>query len=779
MSTRIKHSWLAWVLLWCGLLATVLMSLQVKHGIEIAAQRHFIFDCDQVALKLRERLNAYALILRGSAGLFAASGVVTRQEWRDYVETLHADQSVPGVQGIGFAQLIAPDQLAAHIAAVRAEGFPDYSVRPAGERSVYSSIVYLEPFTDRNLRAFGYDMFSEPVRRAAMEQARDTGEAALSGKVVLMQETSADVQAGALMYFPIYRHHAPLDTPAQRRVALIGWTYSPYRLTNLMIGILGNWTQQAQQIIHLSIYDGLDIVPEQLLFRSPTTAPAPACFHYERTLEFNGHHWRLVFTQPPCVTNLRNAWLTLALGIALSVLLFSLTLSLLRTRAGIRIAHKLTQQLQRREQALAESEFRWRFAVESAGDSLMDWNLNDGTVFYSMQWQEMLCLSVDMLNGRFGDWEQRLHPDDRTLVWERLQAHFQQPKVPFICEYRIACQNDSWKCLLARGMTVSYDGKGKPQRMLIIHTDITAQRQAAEKLQLAASVFIHAREGIMVTTADGTIVDVNDAFTHITGYPHDEVIGRNPRLLKSGHQTAEFYAAMWRTLIAEGQWVGELWNRRKDGAVYAQMQTISAVRDPQGITQHYVSLFSDITALKEQQRQLEHIAHYDALTTLPNRLLLASRLEQAMAQARRRQQQLAVVYLDLDGFKAVNDNYGHEAGDHLLQAVAMRMKKYLRDSDTLARLGGDEFVAVLVDLEQDICGLPMIERLLWAAAQPVVVDGAQLQVSASIGATFYPQAHDIDADHLLRQADQAMYQAKLSGKNRYHCFGCQLQCHVN
>ncbi|MBK1640560.1 hypothetical protein CKO12_01430 [Chromatium okenii] len=780
MSTRIKHSWLAWVLLWCGLLTAVLTSLQVKQGIESAAQRQFMFDCDQIVLKLHERLNAYALILRGGAGLFAASGTVTRQEWRDYVETLHADHSVPGVQGIGFAQLIFPSQLAAHIAAVRAEGFPDYTVRPVGERSVYSAIIYLEPFTDRNLRAFGYDMFSEPVRRAAMEQARDTGEAALSGKVMLLQETSTDVQAGALMYFPIYRHRAPLDTLAQRRAALIGWTYSPYRLTNLMVGILGDWTQYATQVISLSIYDGM-IAPERLLFRNSTSMPpdAPGCLQYEQTLEFNGQHWRLVFTQPPCTTNLLNAWLALAMGIALSVLLFSLTLSLLRTRASIRIAHKLTQQLQRREQALAESEFRWRFALESAGDSLMDWNLNDGTVFYSTQWQEMLGVTADALRGRFGEWEQRLHPDDRAQVWKLLQAHFHQPTTTFTCDYRIACEDGSWKCLLARGMTVSYDGSGKPQRMLIIHTDITAQRQAAEKLQLAASVFIHAREGIMVTTPDGTIVDVNDAFTRITGYPHDEVIGCNPRLLKSGHQPTEFYAAMWRTLIEEGQWIGELWNRRKDGSLYAQMQTISAVRDPQGVTQHYVSLFSDITALKEQQRELEHIAHYDALTKLPNRLLLASRLDQAMAQARRRQQQLAVVYIDLDGFKAVNDNYGHEAGDHLLQAVAARMKKYLRDSDTLARLGGDEFVAVLVDLEQDICGLPMIERLLWAAAQPVVVDGAQLQVSASIGATFYPQAHEIDADHLLRQADQAMYQAKLSGKNRYHCFDCQLQCHLN
>jgi diguanylate cyclase (GGDEF)-like protein/PAS domain S-box-containing protein len=286
---------------------------------------------------------------------------------------------------------------------------------------------------------------------------------------------------------------------------------------------------------------------------------------------------------------------------------------------------------------------------------------------------------------------------------------------------------------------------------------------------LAASVFTHASEGIMITTADGTIIDVNDAFTRITSYARDEVLGRNPRLLTSGQQGREFYESMWRTLIEVGHWSGEIWNRRKNGEVYAQRQTISAVRDKQGGTQHYVSLFSDITALKEHQRQLEHIAHYDALTTLPNRVLLSFRLLQAMAQTKRRAQRLAVAYLDLDGFKAINDTHGHEAGDQLLMIVAGRMKQSLREGDTLARLGGDEFVAVLVDLGDEMGSVPMLNRLLMAAAQPVPVDGLTLQVSASIGVTFYPQSEEVDADQLLRQADQSMYQAKLTGKNRY-CF---------
>jgi diguanylate cyclase (GGDEF)-like protein/PAS domain S-box-containing protein len=299
------------------------------------------------------------------------------------------------------------------------------------------------------------------------------------------------------------------------------------------------------------------------------------------------------------------------------------------------------------------------------------------------------------------------------------------------------------------------------------------RKQAEEKLKLAANVFTFAREGITITDSGGTILDVNETFSRITGYSREEVVGQNSRILKSGRQGREFYAAMWRELIEKGYWYGEIWNRRKSGEMYAEMLTISTVRNAQGDTQNYVALFSDITLLKEHQYQLEHIAHYDALTTLPNRVLLADRLRQGMAQALRRAQLLAVAYLDLDGFKAINDLHGHDAGDRLLMTVATRMKQVLREGDTLARLGGDEFVAVLLDLTDIEACVAMLTRLLVAAAQPVYVGDLVLQVSASLGVTFYPQAGDIDADQLLRQADQAMYQAKLAGKNRFHIFDAE------
>lgn len=264
-------------------------------------------------------------------------------------------------------------------------------------------------------------------------------------------------------------------------------------------------------------------------------------------------------------------------------------------------------------------------------------------------------------------------------------------------------------------------------------------------------------------------IDVNDTFTHITGYSKEEALGKTSRILKSGRHTVAYYADMWQMLIQKGQWSGEIWNRRKNGEVYAHMLTISAVSDNHGQIQHYVSLFTDITTMKEHQQQLEHIAHYDALTNLPNRVLLSDRLQQAMVQAGRQGKQLAVIYLDLDGFKVVNDTYGHNVGDDLLIMLAKNMKEALREGDTMARLGGDEFVAVLVDLEEHQDCEPVIERLLKAASSPIQVGDIVLQVSASIGVTFYPQ-EGVDADQLMRQSDQAMYLAKQSGKNRYFLF---------
>jgi diguanylate cyclase (GGDEF)-like protein/PAS domain S-box-containing protein len=306
--------------------------------------------------------------------------------------------------------------------------------------------------------------------------------------------------------------------------------------------------------------------------------------------------------------------------------------------------------------------------------------------------------------------------------------------------------------------------------LLGIYEDISTQKRIEEQLMLDASVFEHAREGIVITNAAGDIINVNAAFTTITGYDRDEVLGKNTRLLKSGRHGPEFYQAMYAELHEVGYWHGEIWNRRKNGEIYAELLTITAVRDAQDQVQHFTAMFFDISDIKKQQQQLEHIAHFDPLTSLPNRVLLADRLQHAMAQAQRHGHSLAVVYLDLDGFKLVNDTYGHDIGDLLLVTVSDHMENTLREGDTLARLGGDEFVAVLTDLtDTDDCTCTL-HRMLAAVASPVPFADHLLQVSASLGVTFFPQTDAVDADQLLRQADQAMYQAKLLGKNRFHVF---------
>ena len=304
--------------------------------------------------------------------------------------------------------------------------------------------------------------------------------------------------------------------------------------------------------------------------------------------------------------------------------------------------------------------------------------------------------------------------------------------------------------------------------------DSLAQRDAERKqsqgqLQLAASVFTHAREGITITDPQGSIIAVNDSFTKITGYSREEALGQNPRFLQSGRQGPDYYATMWREITTRGSWNGERWNRRKDGEVFPEILFITAVADADGVVQHYVAMFTDISEAKLHEQRLEHLAHYDTLTGLPNRVLLADRLRQSMAHCERRGGSLAVAFLDLDGFKAINDRFGHNVGDDLLLALAQRMKSVLRDGDTLARLGGDEFVAVLVDLRSAYDCEPVLERLLHACADSMQMGDALLQVSASIGVTIFPQ-DSADADLLLRHADQAMYLAKEAGKNRYHLF---------
>jgi diguanylate cyclase (GGDEF)-like protein/PAS domain S-box-containing protein len=432
-----------------------------------------------------------------------------------------------------------------------------------------------------------------------------------------------------------------------------------------------------------------------------------------------------------------------------------------------RIAPRAASEIERLtvEAALREREAHFRTLVEVIPDAIVV-HRSGKLVFVNPAAVRLLGATSeqDLIDKPILD---LIHPDFHQVVLNRVKNAVEQGENSPPLEERYVRLDGSMFDAEVQGRPIVLEGK---PAVMVTLKDITEKKLAQEQLQLAASVFSHAREGIMITEPDGTIIDVNEAFTRITGYARHEALGRNPRFMSSGRHDAQYYADLWRNLLAQGYWYGEIWNRRKNGELFAEMQAVSAVRDDSGAVRHYVSLFSDITALKEQQNRLEHIAHFDPLTSLPNRVLLADRLKQGMAQAQRRSQQLAVVYLDLDGFKSINDHHGHDVGDQVLIALASRMNQTLREGDTLARLGGDEFVAVLIDLEDASASLPMLRRLLDSAALPVRVGEQTLQVTASLGVAFFPQDQEVDADQMLRQADQTMYQAKLAGKNRYHIF---------
>ena len=349
---------LGWIVLVVGLILTASEALHMKSDVELHAEREFNVQCSEIKKNIERRLGEHARILQNGTALFEASDTVTRETWHAFTHHQKFDTQLPGIQGLGFSLLIPREGLTRHVMNMRREGFPEYQLKPVGDRAVYTSIIYLEPFSGRNLRAFGYDMFSEPVRRAAMERARDTDAAALSGKVVLVQETGTDVQAGALMYVPVYHKGLPIETVAQRRAAILGWVYSPYRMNDLMQGILGGRNLEQEKQLHLRIFDSGQPSPQRLLYECHPAVDdkllTAVRFTQQIPVDFNGHCWTLRFTQTgdglTSVDYLR-VWLTLGGGMAISLLLFALIRALMNTRAAaLRMAEKLTVELKESEQ---------------------------------------------------------------------------------------------------------------------------------------------------------------------------------------------------------------------------------------------------------------------------------------------------------------------------------------------------------------------------------------------------------------------------------------------
>ncbi len=471
---------LAWVVLTGSLTLSLWIWYASIEEMQKDGSQRFEKRTQQIESAIQFHMQQHEQLLLGASGLFAASQHVDRHDWRAFMEAQHINERYPGILGVGFSQRILPKDLAAHVRRIRAEGFPHYTLWPGGQREEYHSIVYLESFDDSHRRAFGYDMYTESIRRAAMAQARDTGRPMLSGKVALIQETGKDTQAGFLLYAPVYRHDLPTVTVAQRRAALIGFTYSPYRANDLMRSILG----QREPDIALWIFDDMTSAPETLLYDDTRDNPLPTGyrprFTRSRVIELAGRSWTLQFASRPAFdATVLHYYPTAALltGIVISFLLFGIVWSLSTTRTrAVALAEAMTGKLR-------ESEQRWHFALEGSQNGVWDWNMQTNEVFFSKRWKEMLGFGEHEISNRLEEWDKRVHPDDKARVYADVEKHMKAETAYYENEHRVLCKDGAYKWILDRGMIVERDGNGKATRMIGTHTDITGRKRDEEAIR--------------------------------------------------------------------------------------------------------------------------------------------------------------------------------------------------------------------------------------------------------------------------------------------------------
>lgn len=622
---------LGWALPWLVLAVTLGVTYLVWQSERQNALKDLRTDFDfrarEANARIDQRIKAYEQILRGVRGLLQTSGKVTAKEFHEYVELLHLADNYPGTRSIGYARLE-----------------PVTVKTTQGKDSARTSVVYLEKLSGGDKLRFpvGTDMYADPMRRLAMEQARDAGAAVISGKLELPRATYEDklMQGGFLMFLPVYSGGDRHDTLAGRRASLGGWVYASFHMVDLMQDILWDISDE----VDIEIHDG-DIVSDDTMMYDPdisgTGGSPDALFKSRSLLKVGGHHWTVI----------------------------------------IRSLYGFEKRLDSKK-----SDF---IAYVGGGTSLL------------------LAL----------------------MTW-----------------------------LLVKGQVRALRSASELSR------ELTERKRAEERLKLAATVVRTVEEAVIVTDANNLILAVNPAFTEITGYREEEVVGRNPRILSSGRHSREFFSQFWETLLATGSWHGEIWDKRKSGEIYVKWLSIRLVRNEHGKVTHHVGVFSDISERKAAEDKLQRLAHYDALTDLPNRALFNDRLQRALAQAKRERARLALMFLDLDKFKPINDTFGHAVGDLLLKEVAKRLRNCIRESDTVSRIGGDEFVVLLPVVEGEQDSTRVAEKMLHALDLPFELAGQILHISCSIGVAVYPD-HGADERSLTRSADIAMYLAKSGGRN--------------
>jgi diguanylate cyclase (GGDEF)-like protein/PAS domain S-box-containing protein len=767
------HGFLAML---AGLVATLYFSYDAKVDADLIARERFSASADEIRMHLQTTLSAHEQLLLGAAALFDSSSSVSRKEWKTYVGRLQSTPHFKCVQGVGYAQWIPREQLDAHTAAVRREGFPDYNVWPRHARDAYTSIVYLEPFTDRNLRAFGYDMYSEPVRRAAMERARDTGSTALSGKVKLVQETTEDVQAGTLMYVPLYHPGMPLQTVAQRRAALYGWVYSPFRMRTLLENVLkvAKLDHKAADL-HLRVYDGSSKDEENLLYSNLREAGHDDSAEIlQRTLAFGGHEWDMVLeNHSPQAYGLdySKARTIFFSGTLSSILLFFLINALSQSRLALRKAETAVSELRKTEENLR---------VLAKNESVMIWmaGTDKQCTHFNQVWLDFTGRTLQQELGE--GWLEGVHPDDRESCLHGYLEAFDARR-EFTLEYRLHHRSGDYRWIVDHGVP-RFSEQGGFLGYIGSCVDISDRKEAETQLKLSKFAMDNAFDEIYWLDKGGNIRYVNNKASETLSYSRDEMLRMAIPDIDPDFPR-EHWQEHWESLKRDKSQFFETRHRCKDGRIVPVEVSANYIR--MGEIEYNVAFCRDISKRKEAEQAIFALAYFDPLTELPNRRMLSDRLAQTLASSKRNDAYGALLFLDLDNFKPLNDHHGHETGDLLLQEVAKRLTATVREIDTVARYGGDEFVVVLGDLsssreEMKRQALVVAEKIRTALSHPCRLlqkpgQPGQNEVnhlcSTSIGITLF-DGHTDTQDAVLNRGDSAMYRAKEAGRDQIHCYAC-------
>jgi len=525
------NRWMAFGILAVGLGLTTIATIKTDQSVKKEASDEFTDVCNEIATKIHTRLHSHALLLRTVASFFEASDTITREDWKRFVEHSKIAKNLPGIQGVGFSLIIQKNQLQQHIRRFRNEGFPNYEVYPVGERDVYTSIIYLEPFSGRNLRAFSYDMFSEPVRRKAMEISRDSDISILSGKVLLVQETTDDIQPGTLMYVPVYRRAMPVSTIQERRAAIVGWVYSPYHMKDLMQGIMGRWDLMKEERIQMQVYDD-SITASALLYNSQTNDSLTKKGSHDHTftlpIDFNGKTWVLLFTKNqgnhPFYES--KAIIVFIGGFLISILLFAVFLLLINTKnKAEKIAEELTAELK-------QSETKFRMVADYA----YDWEYWEGTdnrlLYVSPSCERISGYKPDEFLSDIKLLQKIIHPGDLMM----LDKHFEivhssaDERIVDEIDFRIIKKDGTVACI-GHLCTPVFDDKGTYLCRRISNRDIT-ERKLAEELLLHTrknyETFFNTIDDLLfVLDEHGNIIHTNSTVINRLGYTREELSGQS------------------------------------------------------------------------------------------------------------------------------------------------------------------------------------------------------------------------------------------------------------